>query len=376
MRVVLVTHFYPAHGGGVEKVAARLAAHMAADGAEVTWCASDTDPPPELPGVQCEPMATCNGVERISGFPYPIWGPRSIGRLARCVRSADAVHVHDCIYAGSLLGAWLARRYRKRLVVTQHIGLVPLPLPLRPVLRWANRLGACAVLRPADGVGFVSPAVQSYFESLAGGSPRYHYVANGVDAAIFHPTHGEPSERRAALGFDADRPLMLFVGRFVPKKRLPLVRAMAAARPQWQWCIIGQGPEQPQVWNLPNVRVLPPMAQADLVAYYQAADLLVLPSEGEGFPLVVQEAMACGLPACITSDVASGSQMPDGLWVELPEVAGEVTQRGTAAIDAWLARGQAQRLAQRASCARHAEDHWRWESAGQAHLRWLREDPS
>lgn len=376
MRVILVTHFYPAHGGGVEKVAARLAAHMAACGAEVTWCASDTDPPPHLPGVQCEPMATCNGVERISGFPYPIWGPRSIVRLARCVRSADAVHVHDCIYAGSLLAAWLARRYRKRLVVTQHIGLVPLPLLLRPVLRWANRLGASVVLRPADGVGFVSPAVQSYFEGLAGSSPRYHYVANGVDAAIFQPAHGEAGERRAALGFDADRPLMLFVGRFVPKKRLPLVRAMAAARPQWQWCIIGQGPEQPQNWNLPNVRVLPPMSQVELVAYYQAADLLVLPSEGEGFPLVVQEAMACGLPACITSDVASGSQMPDGLWVELPEVAGEVAQRGTSAIDAWLARPRAQRLAQRASCARHAEDHWRWESAGQAHLRWLREDGS
>jgi hypothetical protein len=102
MKIVLVTHFYPAHGGGVENVAAQLAARMAAAGAEVTWCASDTDAAPALPGVRCEPMATFNGVERISGFPYPLWGPRSLMRLARAVRSADAVHVHDCIYAGSL----------------------------------------------------------------------------------------------------------------------------------------------------------------------------------------------------------------------------------------------------------------------------------
>src|SRR4051794_15686106 len=127
MRIVLVTHFYPAHGGGVENVAAQLAAHMAATGAEIVWCASDTDALPELGGVRCEPMASFNGVERFSGFPYPLWGPRSLMRLARWVRGADAVHVHDCIYAGSLVASWLARRYRKRLVVTQHIGLVPLP---------------------------------------------------------------------------------------------------------------------------------------------------------------------------------------------------------------------------------------------------------
>lgn len=371
MRIVLVTHFYPAHGGGVEKVAAQLAARMAADGDEVVWCASDTDEPPVLAGVRCEPMSAFNGVERLSGFPYPLWGIRSLARLAQWVRSADAVHVHDCIYAGSLAAAWLGRRHRKRLVVTQHIGLVPLPPLLRPILGCANRLGTWGVLRHADGVGFISPVVQRYFESLAGPSPRFHYVANGVDGEIFHPAEGDRRAQRAALGFDPDRPLMLFVGRFVPKKRLPLVRAMAALRPQWQWCVIGHGPEQPQAWGLPNVRVLGPMAQAELAAWYRASDLLVLPSEGEGFPLVVQEAMACALPACITADVAAGGAMPPELWLELPDAPGETADRGVSTIQRWLALPEAQRLAQRAACARHAATHWHWESAAQAHLRWM-----
>lgn len=371
MRIALVTHFYPAHGGGVEKVAAQLAAHMAADGAEVVWCASDTDPSPDLPGVRCEPMATFNGIERLTGFPYPLWSPRSLARLAACVRAADAVHVHDCIYAGSLLAAWLARRHRKRLVVTQHIGVVPLPSLLRPVLGCANRIGARTVLRPAHGVGFISPAVRSYFETLGGPSGRFHYVANGVDGEVFGPVDGDVRERRAALGVDPERPLMLFVGRFVPKKRLPLVRAMAQLRPDWQWCVIGNGPERPQDWDLPNVRVLPPMDQQRLAAYYRAADLLVLPSEGEGFPLVVQEAMACGLPACITADVAAGSEMPTGLWLELPQGQGETARGGVSAIDAWLRRPEAQRLALREQCARHAATHWQWEAAVQAHLKWM-----
>lgn len=373
MHIVLVTHYYPAHGGGVEQVAAQLAARMAADGANVIWCASDTDPPPMLPGVHCEPMGSFNGVERFSGFPYPLWSPASMLRLSRLVRFADAVHVHDCIYAGSLIAAWLARRHGKRLVVTQHIGLVPLPQLLRPVMALANRVGARWVLRRAAGVAFISPAVRRYFETQAGPSPRFHDVANGVDDAVFYPGQATPAQNRATLGFDPARPLLVFVGRFVAKKRLPLVRQMAALRPAWQWCVIGHGPEQPQAWGLPNVRILPPMPQNELATYYRAADLLVLPSEGEGFPLVVQEAMACGVPACITADVAAGGSMPGALWLELPQAAGETASRGAAAIDGWLAVPESQRMAQRAACARHAAQTWRWEAAAQAHVSWMRE---
>jgi glycosyltransferase involved in cell wall biosynthesis len=147
---------------------------------------------------------------------------------------------------------------------------------------------------------------------------------------------------------------------------------MAALRPNWQWCVIGQGPEQPQAWGLPNVRVLSPMPQAELASWYHAADLLILPSEGEGFPLVVQEAMACGLPACITADVASGAILPRELWLELPEVAGETARHGAAAIDSWLMLPESERLAQRSSCSRYAVDSWRWEHAARAHACWMR----
>jgi glycosyltransferase involved in cell wall biosynthesis len=53
---------------------------------------------------------------------------------------------------------------------------------------------------------------------------------------------------------------------------------------------------------LPNVVVLPFQAQAGLRDYYQAADVLVLPSTGEGFPLVVMEAMVCGTPAIVSDE--------------------------------------------------------------------------
>jgi len=376
-RAVLVTHYYPAHGGGVERVAEQLAHRIARDeGFSITWCASDSDPPPILPGVHCVPMRALNLIERMSGFPYPLWTPHALQRLARLVREADAVHVHDGIYAGSLAAAALARRFGRRLVVTQHIADVPLKIPLQWILASANRLAARQVLAHADAVAFISPAVQRYFEDLSGALPQYHYVANGVDVDIFQPAGDgrTPAERREVLGFDPSRPLLLFVGRFVPKKRLPIVRAIAAMRPDWQWCVVGHGVERPRDWRLPNVTVLEPMPQTDLAALYRAADLLVLPSEGEGFPLVVQEAMACGLPACITDAVAAGSTVPPALRTPLPSAVLRAPEAGAQAIADWLALANSVRLAQRAACVAFAAREWSWDRSARRHAEWLRGD--
>jgi glycosyltransferase involved in cell wall biosynthesis len=99
----------------------------------------------------------------------------------------------------------------------------------------------------------------------------------------------------------------LFVGRFVEKKGLSHLRRLAQQFPEVQWVLIGWGPEDPSQWRLPNVQSLGRVDHADLPPYYRAADLLILPSVGEGFPLVVQEAMACGTPALISDDTAPGS---------------------------------------------------------------------
>jgi glycosyltransferase involved in cell wall biosynthesis len=365
LKIALVTHFFPAHGGGVELVAQQIARRLAANHAcEIAWCASDTDPPPDLPGIQARPMRTWNAVERLTGMPYPLWSLGALRRLAQVIRDADAVHVHDCVYQGSLVGATLARWYDKRLVVTQHIGHVPIRNPLlRFALAAANRIGGSLVLRRAQAVVFISLVVKTYFEGLIGTRPTFAFGPNGVDTDLFNPGTLNQTRYRERLGFDPARPLLLFVGRFVPKKRLPVVRALAAATPDWQWCLVGEGPDDPHAWGLPNVAVRGPLAQSELPDYYRAADLLVLPSEGEGFPLVVQEAMACGLPVCCSSEVSEAGRLPAEMYTQIDPRGGvTAVAEDAAAIRKALNYPSEQCQSARSAC-REFSRAWSWDTA-------------
>lgn len=309
MRIALVTHYYPAHRGGIELVAAEIARRLAANyDAEICWYASDCDRPPSIPGVACAPARACNAIERRLGVPYPLWWPGALRKVASAARAADAVHLHDCLYLPNLVAYVAARIAGRPVLVTQHIGMVPYRNPvLRALLFVAYHLLARIVLGGATQVVFVSESVRRYFLGFVRFKSPPVLVSNGVDTTVFHPV--DDTRRmalRAELGARRDAPLLLFVGRFVEKKGLPVLKRLAERLPHARWLFAGWGPMDPERWGLPNVTVLRERSGAQLAALYQAADLLVLPSIGEGFPLVVQEAMACGTPALVGTDTAAG----------------------------------------------------------------------
>jgi glycosyltransferase involved in cell wall biosynthesis len=127
----------------------------------------------------------------------------------------------------------------------------------------------------------------------------------GVDTEIFFPIRPEQKpELRARLGLTPDRPVALFVGRFVEKKGLHILSRMARLRPDIAWAFAGWGHMNPRDWELPNVMVFSNLGGPSIAPLYQASDLFVLPSKGEGFPLVIQEALACGLPVVCSAETA------------------------------------------------------------------------
>jgi glycosyltransferase involved in cell wall biosynthesis len=366
MRITLVTHYFPAHRGGVERMAGQLAERLGAQGvARIDWHASDCDAPPAAsPGVTVVPAASCNLVERAVGVPYPLWSPGALLRLTRAVRSASVVHLHDCLYL-PVLAAFAAARFgrRRAVVVTQHIGHVPYRNPvLRAVHAAANRLFGAWVLGGADQVVFESETVRAYFaERVRFRSPPL-LIENGVDTGIFRPcSAAERRDRRAQLGVPPGKPLLLFLGRFVEKKGLGVLRELTGQIPHAHWLFAGWGPMDPAAWGRANVSVRLRPGHEDLTALYQAADLLVLPSVGEGFPLSVQEAMACGTPALIGAETAAGC--PAAHEVLLREATGEgSTGLWRARVEALIA-SPATLEGMRARVADFAREQWSWERA-------------
>jgi glycosyltransferase involved in cell wall biosynthesis len=363
LRVVLVTHYYPAHRGGVERIAGLLAERLA-DRLDVTWHASDCDPPPAH--IRSVPAPSWNIAERRLGVPYPVWSPGAVRRLGQSIRAADLVHLHDCLYLPNILAYIGARLAGKPVLVTQHVGEVPYRNPLlRAAVRIANRIFGRLILGGACRVVFESATVQRYFERFVRFRAAPVLIPNGVDTA-----HFKPAENRAALrvqlGVPADRPLLLFIGRFVEKKGLPVLEELTARLPQAHWLFAGWGPLDPSRWARANVTVVHSPEPTAIAPLYQAADLFVLPSVGEGIPLALQEAMACGTPALVGDETAAG--VPGAGELLLHEPASDV-ERWEARIRSLLPHLESMRPRVTA----FAREHWSWERCTERYMELLRE---
>ncbi len=363
--LVLVTHYFSTHCGGVESVAENLACHISMEhGWKVIWMASDTGPLPDsLPGrVRLVPARSWNVVERRLGIPWPIWSPSALRKLWKVVGAADVVHLHDALYFGNLF-AWLFARLRGvPVIVTQHIGSVPFKsVLLRGLHALANHTLGRLVLSNADRVVFVSPAVRREFERFCRFRNAPVYVPNGVDLKVFNPVGPVADDLAITQARNAGRRAFLFVGRFVEKKGLNILRDLAAALPDDLWLFAGQGPLDPSAWGLPNVLVVRGSSGADLARYYRAADLLVLPSVGEGFPLVVQEAMACGTPALVGEETAQGC--PAARPLLFVEGVGDDAAARWAETVVRIAADPHGLRKRRAEVAGFARANWSWEAA-------------
>lgn len=353
-RVTLVTHYYPAHRGGVERVAGQLAERLASSGtAEFEWHASDCDvAPAPVPGVTTVPARSWNGIERLLGFPYPLWSAHALRRLIEACRTADVVHLHDCLYFPNIVAYVAARRAGRPVLVTQHIGHIPYGNPLlRGLQRIANGILGRWILGRADRVVFESATVQDYFTRFVRFRSPPALIANGVDTDRFAPAD--------AAGRRAERPVLLFLGRFVEKKGLAVLHELARRLADVRWVFAGWGPLDPSAWGLANVTVVPSPGAAQLASLYREADLFVLPSVGEGVPLSLQEAMACGTPALVGAETAAG--IPGAEEVLLRERVGDAdtAERWAARIRALLGSGELQAL--RPRVAAFAREHWSWE---------------
>ena len=343
---------------------------------DIVWAASDCDPVPSAGDrpMRSAPMRSANTIENLTGLPFPIWGPGSLVRLWRETRAADAVHLHDFMYLGNWAAFVFATLRGKPLLITQHVGFIPYRSSLlRFVLRALHASLGRVMLGRADQVVFISRPVRHYYQRFVRFRKPPSVIANGVDVQTFVPSSAvDQAPARSALGLDPARPVLLFVGRFVEKKGLHILERLAKRLTNVSWAFAGRGPLDPGQWGCPHVHIFRDRHGAELVPLYQAADILVLPSVGEGLPLVIQEAMSCGTPVITGEDTAEAVDAPSEFVFSCGVGGAETANNWEAALGAIL--GERESLsARRHAIAQFARSKWSWEVCAAAYEATLRE---
>ena len=164
---------------------------------------------------------------------------------------------------------------------------------LEPLLNFAPR---------ADVVALLTPTIEEWLrEQLGDLAPSTVVMPNPLPLG-FTP--------RSTL----DAPLIMTAGRLVAEKQFALLidafAQIADQAPEWRLRICGEGAQRPELvrqvrkWNLWD-RVELPGSLPDMVGEWPKASVAALTSRTEGFPLVVQEAMAAGVPVA-SFDCPSG----------------------------------------------------------------------
>ena len=260
--------------------------------------------------------------------PSLLRGAMSLPALRRRLASFGPDLVQTWMYHADLAGGLVARSIRTPAIWNVQAGNVdPEHIPLRT--RGLVRLcGAVSGIVPRRVVSCSWAAIGIHEKS---GYPRSKFVVipNGTDLRQFGPDPAARAAFRAEFGLPADSRIIGMVARLHAQKDHPtLFRAFAdvvRTHPDVRLVLCGLGLEPAnaelaamlgELGIARNVLLLG--VRSDVPRVLAALDLHVLPSAfGEGFPNVLGEAMACGLP-CVVTDVGDSALIVGDTGVVIP----------------------------------------------------------
>lgn len=264
------------------------------------------------PAVYClgprpgDPQASCVEPIEAAGIPVHCLGanrawhfPRTLRRLSKLLAAQSPQILQTFLFHGNLVGRLAARRAHVPHVlsgirVAEHHCQWHLRLD-----RWTQRL--------VDRHVCVSQSVAD-FSVLHGGlrEDRVVVIPNGIDADV--AVAAKPIDL-TEFGIPPERRAITFVGRLEPQKGLPWLLETAACWlprvPDCDLLLVGSGEQQGELERQARElgiadRVHLAGWRSDVLEILAASSLLVLPSQWEGMPNVVLQAMALGLPVMAT----------------------------------------------------------------------------
>ena len=180
---------------------------------------------------------------------------------------------------------------------------------LRQVYSWPN-----GILAPGS-------ANRAYCKRFGVPPEKLYRCPHSIDVGRFASEQadfeGEAARWRSELQIAPDRRVLLYAGKFEPKKRpVELMRAVSRlADAAVMLVLVGGGALQGEIDALATAepfrfRVLPFQNQSRMPIVYRLGDVFVLPSGyGESWGLAVNEALACGTPVIVSDRVGCAADV-------------------------------------------------------------------
>jgi glycosyltransferase involved in cell wall biosynthesis len=222
-------------------------------------------------------------------------------------------------------------------------------------------LGERAAVRFADDIIVVSEELRSYFKKTYGRDTIY--IPNGPAGYGFS---NDQFTFGTSLGLKQNK-YMVFLGRLVPEKRPELLAQafQSLQLPGWKLVFVGSSSDTSQFTaellsvaeGNPNIVFAGELHGAELAEIVRGAGLFVLPSDVEGLPLAMLEAMREGIPV-VASDIPAHQQLLLGGQGVLFR-AGEVDS----CLDAlsWAAQHTGEMKAMATKAKKHIQMKYNWD---------------
>ena len=233
--------------------------------------------------------------------------------------------IYPLVHTNYWLSAWVGMEIKKRQIVrhlhTYHsLGAVKYKsINTIPIIAKTRLEIERQCLETADVIVATSPQEKEHMRSLVSKKGNIKIIPCGTDIECFGSVSQE--EGREKLNFNPEEKIILYVGRFDPRKGIEtLVRAVGEEKVKHhqnlKLIVVGgstpggkDGRERERIEKIvrelaiDDITIFPGRVEHhDLADYYAAADVCVVPSHYEPFGLVAIEAMASGTPV-VASEV-------------------------------------------------------------------------
>lgn len=184
------------------------------------------------------------------------------------------------------------------------------------IMRLSDWMASCTVV--------ISPSVEKVMlEKRIVKRKKIRLVTNGVDTTVFLPADAEKKKQlRRFNNLPFDKKVFLAVGRLREQKGyehlIDAVQKLAKNRSDFLVVVLGDGELKNKLRGKTKVFGLVPYIdfrgnQADVLSYFQSADIFIMPSLWEGLPVALMEAMSCKLPVIASAVGAIPTVVDSGI---------------------------------------------------------------